>query len=230
MEEVADFPVVVVRSVEEEPAEIGKMRALVSFVLFLVVLSSARRTVAQHDSLAVRGKYAYLPILHEHQETNMCLPTCVAMVFSYFETAKDPRTIKRLSNARRDIHSGTRFEEVQEAVKGYGYTWDFWNWPDDSIGFSNALLAVETSLDDGKPVILEFNNLKTDHPKTTHALLAFGYDSESGQLFILDPAARAPGKRYIPYDKLRELWDVEGKRYALFTARIGDLPDGHPKK
>ncbi len=198
---------------------------------------------AQPTKPIERGQYAYLEIMHEHQSPDLCLPTCVAMAMNFYGEDKSQWTIKRLSNEHKDIFSGTSFEEIQKCIKPLGYTWDRWQWPGNGTGFDHAMDAIEKSLDNGKPVILEvkvqFFSRTPDYIQTPafgtkraqhagHALLVFGYDKDAKQVLVMDPAMQFPGKRYIPFDELRSMWRYfDGRYHALFTAKSGDIPMGH---
>lgn len=165
------------------------------------------------------------------------------MALRYYGGDESQWTIKTLAKDHRDIFSSTTFQAVQQAVQSLGYTWDRWRWVDDSMGFANAIRAVEQSLDDRKPVILgvvhsvlpgeplwthsRVSRHQSHVVRRAHALLAFGYDSRSQELFLLDPAEQFPGKRHMPFKELREIWDRNGQLYAMFTAPKGELPDGH---
>ncbi|HET6402279.1 MAG TPA: C39 family peptidase [Candidatus Kapabacteria bacterium] len=217
----------------------------------ILLLGSLEIATAQPAKPSARGEYAYLEILHEHQSPDLCLPTCVAMALNYYGDEKSQWTIKRLSNEDKDIFSGTSFEEIQQGLKPLGYTWDRWLWPGDSVGFVNAIHAVEQSLDEGKPVILEilhhvlpqqpggnglpgrrrFYNHRSHVVGVGHALLAFGYDAQAQELFVMDPAMQFPGKRHLSFDELQTLWCYfDGRFHALFTAAAGKLPTGHKEE
>ena len=184
--------------------------------------------MAQPMKTPERGKYACLEIMHEQQSPDLCLPTCVAMVMNYYGDGKSQYTVKRLSNDHKDLFSGTTFEEIQDGIKKIGYTWDRWQWHNDNSGFHNAINAIEQSLDDGKPVIVSIKVPLVEYRrKVYHALLAFGYDEREGKIFILDPARPEPGKRFMTFDELREMWNEDGVLYALFTAPPGKMPTGH---
>ncbi|HZK76525.1 MAG TPA: C39 family peptidase [Candidatus Kapabacteria bacterium] len=217
---------------------------LIAAILLLGPLEIA---TAQPTKPIQRGEYAYLEIMHERQSPDLCLPTCVAMAMNYYGTAKSQWTVKRLSNEHKDLFSGTTLEEICQGIKPLGYTWDRWQWPGDSNGFLNAIHAVEQSLDNGKPVVLEilqhvlpqqpngnglpgrrrFYRNRSHVMGVGHALLAFGYDTSSQELFVMDPAMDFPGKRYLSFDELRELWSRDDHYHALFTARLGEMPEGH---
>ena len=202
-----------------------KIKPILIAAIFCAINLSAS---AQQTKPTMRGQYAYLEIMHEHQRPNLCLPTCVAMTMNYYGDGKTQYTLKRLSNEHKDIFSGTSFEEIQDGIKKIGYTWDRWKWHNDSAGFHNAIDAIEQSLDYGKPVIVSIKVPLVEYRRNRyHALLAFGYDAKEHEIFILDPARQFPGKRHITFDELREMWDEDGALYGLFTARMGEMPTGH---
>src|ERR1035437_2562061 len=79
-------------------------------ISLIAVLILAPTLLAAQPTKPIEPKhYAYLPILHEHQSPNLCLPTCVAMLLTYYGDQKTQWTIKRLSNERKDIFSATSF-------------------------------------------------------------------------------------------------------------------------
>ncbi len=205
------------------------MRLRLTSLIAALLLAPA--LLAAQSKLPAPKKYAYLKILHLQQSPDLCLPTCVAMLLNYYGDEKTQWTIKRLSNENKDIFSATSFEEIQNGMKPLGYTWDRWQWPADSIGFLNAIDAVEQSLDAGKPVILSVNVAVPAyvHKAYAHALLVFGYDAEEREVFLMDPARPFPGKRHVSFDELREIWREGRSFYSLFTAPAGEVPVGHPK-
>jgi ABC-type bacteriocin/lantibiotic exporter with double-glycine peptidase domain len=195
------------------------------------ILAATSSVSAQPRRSSEPGKYAYLEIRHEHQSPDLCLPTCIAMALDYFGEDHSQWTVKRLANEHADLYSGTRFEEVQEAVANLGYTWDRWVWRTNEEGFTNALRAVEQSLDDENPVIIGVASPRYNpaEPLRGHALLVYGYDEEQQEIMVMDPARQFPGKRYISFEDLRQMWK-RGRRYeAMFTAPLGKLPTGHPR-
>jgi hypothetical protein len=209
----------------------------------LIVAAIPIASVAQPTKPIERGQYAYLQIAHEQQSPDLCLPTCVAMAMNFYGDGKSQWTVKRLSNEHKDLFSGTSFEEIQHGIKPLGYTWDRWRWPGDTMGFRHAINALEQSLDGGKPVIIEVKvqfvsstpdwvlqpGFGLNRPQQAgHALIAFGYDNEAKQIFVMDPAMPFPGKRYIPFSELQAMWlYFDGRYNGLFTAKAGDLPTGH---
>jgi hypothetical protein len=165
------------------------------------------------------------------------------MAMNFYGDGKSQWTVKRLSNEHKDIFSGTTLEEIRQGIKPLGYTWDRWQWRSNTKdGFDNAIHALELSLDDGKPVILAVDVLffgttpdreaipsfgKKRPLHVGHALLAYGYDSNEKEVFVMDPAMQFPGKRHIPFDELKDMWRQGGWYHALFTAPAGKLPTGH---
>jgi Peptidase_C39 like family len=206
---------------------------------------------AQPTKPITPGQYAYLEIMDEHESTLLGLPTCVAMTLNFFGAdsqwtamrvgsamglnfdaeRKSSGMVKRMGNENTDLFNGISFEQIQTGIKKMGYTWDRWDWPDDSAGFRHALDAIEQSLDARNPVLIDeliqYPSKSLGRREGHQALLAFGYDEKAGELLVMDPAASFPGKRHIPFDELRTIWHRGGHYNALFTAPAGKLPTGH---
>jgi Peptidase_C39 like family len=211
-----------------------------------------RTAGAQPTKPIVPGQYGYFEIRAEHESPDLSLPACVAMAMNFYTadssqwTAKglavalgmhsyseveSPRRGRRVQSNSNDLFYGISFDEIQAGIKKMGYTWDRWQWPADSIGFENGIDAIEQSIDARKPVILDevlqYFNRRGDRWTVHQALLVFGYDEKAGELIVMDPTVKFPGKRHIPFDELKTIWHRGAHFHALFTAPPGVLPTGH---
>jgi hypothetical protein len=222
-------------------------RLLYAFFTCFLVGSAA----AQPTKPIAPGQYGYLEIMDEQESTLVSLPTCIAMTLNFYGAdsqwtavrvgsalglnfdvqGRSSRTssgvLKRLANENTDLFNGISFEQIQTGIKKIGYTWDRWQWPDDTAGFQHAINAIKQSLDARKPVIIDELIQYAGWTKNHQALLAFGYDENAGELLVMDPAMNFPGKRHIPFSELKNIWSNKGYYHALFTAPKGAFPAGH---
>jgi hypothetical protein len=219
------------------------------YAFFLCFLAGTG--AAQPTKPIVPGQYGYLEIMDEQENTLVGLPTCIAMTLNFYGAdsqwtavrvgsamglnfdaqRKSSGMLKRLSSENTDLFNGISFEQIQTGIKKMGYTWDRWQWPDDTAGFRHAINAIEQSLDARKPVIIDeliqHPSRNVGRTESHQALLAFGYDEKAGELLVMDPAMNFPGKRHIPFNELKNIWDNGGYYHALFTAPKGAFPAGH---
>jgi hypothetical protein len=216
------------------------------FICFLVGTAGAQPTKP-----IVAGQYGYLEIMAEHESALQSLPTSIAMALNFYGAdsqwtavrvgsalglnfdvqGKSSGMLNRLANNNAVLFNGISFEQIQVGIKKIGYTWDRWQWPDDSTGFRNAINAIEQSLDARKPVIIDeliqYPSRNVGRTESHQALLAFGYDEKAGELLVMDPVMNFPGKRHIPFSELRNIWGIKGYYHTLFTAPVGAFPAGH---
>ena len=229
------------------------MRTSLTLLACVFFISLQGKTAGAQPTKPIQsGQHAYLEIRPEYEGALLTFPTCVAMTLNFYgmdtsqwtakrvdlelglhydEMGKSIYTGKQLEGDEADYFNGTSFKDIQGGIKKMGYTWDKWQWPDDNAGFRNALNAIEQSLDRRNPVIIgeavHFSNKKGKMKDIHKALLAFGYDEKVGELFVMSPTMQFPGKRHIPFDELKHIWDWDGHYRALFTAPVGKLPTGH---
>ena len=224
------------------------MLLYVFFTCFLVGTAGAQPTKP-----IVPGQYGYLEIMAEHESSFLSLPTSIAMALNFYGAdsqwtairvgsamglnfdvqSRSSGMVKRLASENTDLFNGISFEQIQDGMKKIGYTWDRWQWPDDTTGFRNAINAIEQSLDARKPVIIDeliqYASRNVGRTASHQALLAYGYDEKAGELLVMDPTVSFPGKRHIPFSELKNMWAIKGYYHALFTAPLGAFPAGHTK-
>ncbi len=227
---------------------ISLIRVYAFFLCFL-----AGTAAAQPTKPIVAGQYGYLEIMDEQESTLLSLPACIAMTLNFYGAdsqwtavrvgsalglnfdvqgrGRSSGMVKRLASYNPDLFNGISLEQIQEGMKKMGYTWDRWQWPDDSTGFRNAINAIKQSINLQKPVIIDeliqYASNNVGRTGNHQALLAFGYDEKEGELLVMDPAIKFPGKRHIPLSELKDMWHIKGYYHALFTAPKGAFPAGH---
>lgn len=172
------------------------------------------------------GQSAWIPLRHQSQELNMCVPTSASIVLDYFGDPIGPREIKTLSRKREYVPGGefndfteTFFPDLLAGLARRGYHWREKNYPQTNGGFDRGVTDVERSLDAGIPVIIA----------TTlgigHVYIVAGYWKAKGLVYVMDPGSEAPGIRAVRFSDLIWIWkDGEApsdRRWAVFPERRG---------
>src|SRR5215467_668541 len=167
-----------------------------------------------------------LAVPHIRQERNLCVPTSVAMVLSFFGDTRSPRELKMLSRNRHydpslpfDDFTPTWFKDMVGAMRVIGYAWREGYFSNDASGFEAGLSAIELSLGRGNPVLVDTSFRKSEG----HTFVVVGIDRRSGQLRIVDPDMPAPGLRIMPFRDFELVWNSTAvgtnKRGAIFTRK-----------
>jgi len=104
------------------------------------------------------GLSAWIPLRHQDQEYDLCMPTSASMVLDYFGDSLAPREIKALTRGKEykpgDIFkdfSGTDDHDLVAALARRGYRWRVKDYRIDAGGLQAGLADFERSLDAGIP-------------------------------------------------------------------------------
>jgi hypothetical protein len=153
------------------------------------------------------GQSAWIPLHHQDQESDLCMPTSASMVLDYFGDSMSPREIKALTLRKEykpgDIFkdfSGTSDDELVGGLARRGYHWRIKDYPLDAGGLQRGLAEIERSLDAGIPVLVDVAYSEG------HTMVANGYSKPDGKLYFIDPDYPAPGIRFAAFEELDALW------------------------
>jgi Peptidase_C39 like family len=165
---------------------------------------------------------AWIPLRHQRQERNLCVPTSASIILDYFGHSVSPREIKALalnkSYAPGDgftDFSDTLFRDLIAGLARRGYDWREKTYVNDSRGFKRGLADIERSLDDGVPVMID----TTLHDG--HTFVVAGYSVPDRDIFVVDPFEAAPGVRAVGIRELQGIWN---SRATGFNGRAAVFP------
>jgi Peptidase_C39 like family len=179
----------------------------------------------------LKGQSAWIPVSHQHQETNLCVPTSASIILNYFGQRVSPREIKELSMGRQyspdqpfDDFTLTLFRDLISGLHTIGYSWKEFDYPDDPKGLRQGLAAIEHSLDAGIPVMIDSTPIRGPRfPVEGHTFVVAGYSVPQQVLYAVDPNRPAPGTRVISFQELESIWNSRSvnfdKRGAVFPQR-----------
>lgn len=187
------------------------------FFGFLIILATSR--MAHSEVYAVK-------LEHIRQETNLCVPTSVAMVLAAFGDRYSPRELKVISRGKSynrvepfNDFTPTWFKDMAAGLRQINKNWTHASFSNDDEGFMKGLTAIEASLKQGIPVLVDTSGLYTDG----HTLVIAGMDTGKKRVTLVDPRLAAPGRRQMSYDELKSKWNSTAVgwngRAALFPSR-----------
>jgi len=149
-----------------------------------------------------------LAVPHLGQEPMLCVPTSAAMVLAFYGDQRSPRLLKSLAAGRRYDPNApftdftiTLYDDITRAVGDLGYGWFQHTFPNDDTGFDDGLSLIEKELRGGHPVLVDATL------PSGHTFVIRGFDSNTHQLFAVDPNEPAPGQREISFDEFKAVWN-----------------------
>lgn len=156
-----------------------------------------------------------IPMQHQRQTLNMCVPTCAAMAFDVYDVEFTPVELKRLATPPDSTFEGTYFRDMTRAAQDLGYPWRMVDFPTSDEGGREAIAELRKSLDEGRPVLVDLNV-----PPVGHTVLVNGYDGFLGTILYVDPNTPAPGQRELSEKEFDTIWRsvISDVRGAIFTA------------
>lgn len=179
----------------------------------------------------VAGRSAWLPLRHQLQETNLCVPTSASIILDYFGRQVSPREIKELSMGRhyspdkpfKDF-TITLFSDLIWGLHGIGYSWKEKDYPDNLNGLQQGLTEIEHSLDAGIPVMIDTTPVRGHTSSVAgHTFVVAGYSVSQQVFYVVDPNLPAPGTRVVAFQELESIWNSRSvnfdKRAAVFPQR-----------
>ena len=169
------------------------------------------------------GKSGYIELVHQRQETNLCVPTAASMVLNWYNVKLSPHDIKTLSRGQRpkpgkrfDDFTITLFPDLVTGLANAGIQWRVQTYPNDAAGGAKGLAEIRAAIDHGNPVLVD----------TTlyggHTFVITGYDTAAQQVVIMDSNIPAPGLRVMSEADVAVIWNSTGVdspvRAAIFTS------------
>ena len=149
-----------------------------------------------------------LAVEHLQQEPMLCVPTSAAMVLAFYGDPRAPRLLKSLAAGRYydpDVaftdFTITSYDGIIRAVRSLGYGWAQHSFDNNDLGFKKGLDLIETELRNGHPVLVDATL------PSGHTFVIRGFDSETQELFAVDPNEPAPGERKISFDEFKTVWN-----------------------
>src|SRR5262245_16056306 len=176
------------------------------------------------------GESAWIPLKHQRQERNLCVPTSVSMILAYFGDPMSPREIKALSRNKPydpdrpfTDFTITMWRDLVAGLERRGYRWRTLSYDYDGAGLMAGWMEITRSLDHRVPVTIDLST-----SKGPHTLVVAGYSNAQQVLFTVDPSLAAPGIRKIGYLELGEVWTSRAvgsvRRGLLIPARARIAP------
>lgn len=170
----------------------------------------------------VTASAVLLDLPHIRQETRLCVPTSAAMVLKFYGDPQHPRRLKALSRGR-DWQDGQQFNDFtvtksRDLVRGLdaiGYRWTEENFDNDGFGFNGGMRAIDRSLSDGRPVIVDTSI------GIGHTMVVVGRNFDAETITLVDPDLSAPGRVTISLAEFERIWNSNkvkfDRRAAVFT-------------
>jgi uncharacterized protein YvpB len=170
----------------------------------------------------VIGRSGYIPLIHQRQEPNLCVPTSASMVLRYYGSSASPREIKTLSRGLPfdpskpfNDYTMTYFKDLIQGVGRLGYTWQLRGYANTDAGVASGLSDIRQAIDRGNPVLID----------TTlyggHTFAVTGYDESNQTLYGIDPNISSDLMRVLRYSDVAKIWNSSGagssSRWAVFT-------------
>ncbi|MGB7328383.1 MAG: transglutaminase domain-containing protein [Rubripirellula sp.] len=177
------------------------------------MLTPLRQTTNQGKKI----DFVFLPLMHLRQSERLCAPTSASMVLWKYGVKVPPSKIKELANsvATDRTFAGTYFEDIVAGLEKLGFVWMLEHFQTDAKGFAKGLDAIEKSLREGKPVIID-----THVPPDGHTVVVNGLDPNRQLVSIVDPLIPEPGLRRVTYAEFEKLWRsvIDDVRGCILTA------------
>jgi len=168
------------------------------------------------------GQSAWIPLRHQRQEPNLCVPTSASIILDYFGDSISPREIKALALNKQYApgddftdFSITLFRDLIAGLARRGYDWHEKDYANNSRGFKTGLAEIERSLDAGIPVMIDTTTADG------HTFVVAGYSTLKQTLFAVDPSEPSPGIRQVRFAELGGIWN---SRAVGFNGRAAVFP------
>jgi hypothetical protein len=170
------------------------------------------------------GQSAWIPLRHQRQEPNLCVPTSASIILDYFGDSISPREIKALALNKRYApgddftdFSITFFRDLIAGLARRGYAWREKTYPNNSRGLKRGLVEIERYLDARIPVMIDTT------VSEGHTLVVAGYSIPNQTLLAVDPGEPFPGIRAVGFVELDGIWNSRAvgsnERGAVFPQR-----------
>jgi hypothetical protein len=142
-----------------------------------------------------------------HQAYNFCGVASSTMLsqhyggkLSQFEFAKQ--------RANHKWAHGSHWDELADVAKKLEQDWTIRAFPVTDSGYEEAISATAEILRRGEPVIVDIREDEAN--PGAHSILAVGYDPDSGELLVLNPAISFPGYQVFSEERLKQVWKSSG--------------------
>ncbi len=173
------------------------------------------------------GASAWIPLKHQSQDKMLCACASASMVVTHYGGNHNQYEIKELSKGKKydpkapfTDFTPTAFVDLMKGLKSIGYDWHHGGFDNNHKGFVKGLEAIEKSLDDGRPVLVD-----TATGKPSHVITVAGYDKAKKEVYCINTVLAAPGIQPFSYKEFEKVWNSRGfdsdARNAVFTARKG---------
>jgi hypothetical protein len=182
----------------------------------------------------IAGQSAWIPLRHQEQEENLCVPTSASIILDYFGQQVSPREIKELALGKRyapdrPFHdfSITLFRDLISGLHRIGYSWKEIDYPDNVKGLRRGMADMERSLDAGMPVMIDTTPVRGNGAAIAgHTFVIAGYSEAQHAVYAVDPNLLAPGTRVVSFEELERIWNSRGVNFdmrgAVFARRRGE--------
>jgi len=180
-------------------------------------------TIARADGLIyipssnVRGQCAYVPVVHQQQETKLCVPTAASMVFRLYGQDITPREVKlwsmgRSYNPKVKFHNYTvtKLQDIVPVAIKLGHReWRVQTYGADERSLNAGFQRLKAQLDNGNPSVVEVQH--------SHVVLLIGYSNKRSLVVLDDPKQ---GLRVMTYADFLQYWfNRDGLKWVLLTQK-----------
>ncbi len=168
------------------------------------------------------GQSAWIPLRHQRQEYDLCVPTSASIILDYFGDSISPRAIKALTRnkpyAPGDDFTDFTITYFRDLIAGLalrGYAWHEKTYGNNSRGLKQGLSEIERFLDTGVPVMIDTSITEG------HTFVVAGYSIPNQTLLAVDPGEPFPGIRAVGFVELDRIWN---SRAVGFNGRAAVFP------
>ena len=156
------------------------------------------------------GESILIPIKHQRQEMQQCVPTSASMMLEKVGLNYPPRQIKLATLGKPyygpstpfNYYTPTSFSGLPPSLKYLNiFSWRCATYR--STELSNGLIDIKNSIRKNYPVMMCI----TEEAGYGHALVICGFDDKNLRLIASDPAIDSPGIRYISYANIDKIWN-----------------------
>jgi len=173
------------------------------------------------------GKSAWIALKFEKQAPMLCATTSASMVVAHYGGKSNQYEIKALSQGKKfdpkvpfTDFTVTTMGDLVKGVKALGYEWKKSEYATNQEGFLKGMQAIEKSLDETRPVLVD-----TTIAPPAHVITVVGYDKAKKTINCLNTLFAAPGIQAFSYADFERVWTTKPMGYdvrkAIFTAEKG---------